>query len=154
MLVAQQLYENGHITYMRTDSVNLSDTALGDITNTVKGMYGENYHQFRRYKNKNQSAQEAHEAIRPTYMNNSTVENPEWKRLYELIWKRTMASQMADAQLEKTVASIDISTNKEQLTASGEVIKFEGFLKVYREDKDEEDINEDESAEGMLPLYR
>jgi DNA topoisomerase-1 len=151
MLVAQQLYENGHITYMRTDSVNLSDTALGDITNTVKGMYGENYHQFRRYKNKNQSAQEAHEAIRPTYMNNSTVENPEWKRLYELIWKRTMASQMADAQLEKTVASIDISTNKEQLTASGEVIKFEGFLKVYREDKDEEDINEDESAEGMLP---
>ncbi|MCH5721218.1 type I DNA topoisomerase [Niabella hibiscisoli] len=151
MLVAQQLYENGHITYMRTDSVNLSDTALGDITNTVKGMYGENYHQFRRYKNKNQSAQEAHEAIRPTYMNNTTVENPEWKRLYELIWKRTMASQMADAQLEKTVASIDISTNKEQLTASGEVIKFEGFLKVYREDKDEEDINEDESNEGMLP---
>jgi DNA topoisomerase-1 len=151
MLVAQQLYENGHITYMRTDSVNLSDTALGDITNTVKGMYGENYHQFRRYKNKNQSAQEAHEAIRPTYMNNATVENPEWKRLYELIWKRTMASQMADAQLEKTTASIDISTNKEQLTASGEVIKFEGFLKVYREDRDEEDINEDESAEGMLP---
>ncbi|WP_114793311.1 type I DNA topoisomerase [Niabella yanshanensis] len=151
MLVAQQLYENGHITYMRTDSVNLSDTALGDITNTVKGMYGENYHQFRRYKNKNQSAQEAHEAIRPTYMNNTTVENPEWKRLYELIWKRTMASQMADAQLEKTTASIDISTNKEQLTASGEVIKFEGFLKVYREDRDEEDINEDESAEGMLP---
>ena len=151
MLVAQQLYENGHITYMRTDSVNLSDTALGDITNTVKGMYGENYHQFRRYKNKNQSAQEAHEAIRPTYMNNTTVENAEWKRLYELIWKRTMASQMADAQLEKTTASIDISTNKEQLTASGEVIKFEGFLKVYREDRDEEDINEDESAEGMLP---
>lgn len=151
MLVAQQLYENGHITYMRTDSVNLSDTALGDITNTVKGMYGEHYHQFRRYKNKNQSAQEAHEAIRPTYMNNSTVDNPEWKRLYELIWKRTMASQMADAQLEKTTAAIDISTNKEQLTASGEVIKFEGFLKVYREDRDEEDINEDESAEGMLP---
>ncbi|MCH5597153.1 DNA topoisomerase [Niabella ginsengisoli] len=151
MRVAQQLYENGHITYMRTDSVNLSDTALGDITNTVKGMYGENYHQFRRYKNKNQSAQEAHEAIRPTYMNNSTVENPEWKRLYELIWKRTMASQMADAQLEKTTATIDISTNKEQLTASGEVIKFEGFLKVYREDRDEEDITEDEAAEGMLP---
>jgi len=151
MLVAQQLYENGHITYMRTDSVNLSDTALGDITNTVKGMYGENYHQFRRYKNKNQSAQEAHEAIRPTYMSNTTVENAEWKRLYELIWKRTMASQMADAQLEKTTATIDISTNKEQLTASGEVIKFEGFLKVYREDRDEEDMAEEESAEGMLP---
>lgn len=151
MLVAQQLYENGHITYMRTDSVNLSDTALGDITNTVKGVYGENYHQFRRYKNKNQSAQEAHEAIRPTYMNNTTLENAEWKRLYELIWKRTMASQMADAQLEKTTAAIDISTNREQLTASGEVIKFEGFLKVYREDKDEEDINEDETGSGMLP---
>ncbi len=151
MLIAQQLYENGHITYMRTDSVNLSDTALGDITNTVKSMYGENYHQFRRYKNKNQSAQEAHEAIRPTYMSHTTVENAEWKRLYELIWKRTMASQMADAQLEKTTATIDISTNKEQLTASGEVIKFEGFLKVYREDRDEEDITEDESAEGMLP---
>ena len=151
MLIAQQLYENGHITYMRTDSVNLSDTALGDITNTVKNMYGENYHQFRRYKNKNQSAQEAHEAIRPTYMSHTTVENAEWKRLYELIWKRTMASQMADAQLEKTTATIDISTNKEQLTASGEVIKFEGFLKVYREDRDEEDITEDESAEGMLP---
>lgn len=151
MLIAQQLYENGHITYMRTDSVNLSDTALGDITNTVKSMYGENYHQFRRYKNKNQSAQEAHEAIRPTYMSHTTVENAEWKRLYELIWKRTMASQMADAQLEKTTATIDISTNKEQLTASGEVIKFEGFLKVYREDRDEEDITEDESAGGMLP---
>ncbi|MFT4095011.1 MAG: type I DNA topoisomerase [Niabella sp.] len=165
MLVAQQLYENGHITYMRTDSVSLSDTALGDITNTVKNLYGENYHQFRRYKNKNQSAQEAHEAIRPTYMSNTTVDNPEWKRLYELIWRRTMASQMADAQLEKTTATIDISTNlptaslsgrqgqagKEQLTASGEVIKFEGFLKVYREDRDEEDINEDEGQEGMLP---
>lgn len=151
MLIAQQLYENGHITYMRTDSVNLSDTALGDITNTVKSMYGENYHQFRHYKNKNQSAQEAHEAIRPTYMSHTTVENAEWKRLYELIWKRTMASQMADAQLEKTTSTIDISTNKEQLTASGEVIKFEGFLKVYREDRDEEDITEDESAGGMLP---
>ncbi|GAB3423719.1 type I DNA topoisomerase [Niabella aquatica] len=151
MLIAQQLYENGHITYMRTDSVNLSDTALGDITHTVKSMYGEHYHQFRRYKNKNQSAQEAHEAIRPTYMSHSTVENAEWKRLYELIWKRTMASQMADAQLEKTTATIDISTNKESLSASGEVIKFEGFLKVYREDRDEEDITEDDSAEGMLP---
>jgi len=151
MLIAQQLYENGHITYMRTDSVNLSDTALGDITNTVKGMYGEQYHQFRRYKNKNQSAQEAHEAIRPTYMTNASVENPDWKRLYELIWKRTMASQMADAQLEKTTASIDISTNREKLSATGEVIKFEGFLKVYREDRDEEDMADEETQEGMLP---
>ena len=151
MLIAQQLYENGHIIYMRTDSVNLSDTALGDITNTVKGMYGEQYHQFRRYKNKNQSAQEAHEAIRPTYMTNASVENPDWKRLYELIWKRTMASQMADAQLEKTTASIDISTNREKLSATGEVIKFEGFLKVYREDRDEEDMADEETQEGMLP---
>ena len=100
---------------MRTDSVNLSDTALDDITNTVKSMYGEKYHQFRKFKNKNESAQEAHEAIRPTYMNNSTVEEADWKRLYELIWKRTMASQMADAELEKTTAKIQISTNKEEL---------------------------------------
>lgn len=151
MLIAQKLYENGYITYMRTDSVNLSNTALGDITNTVKGMYGEQYHQFRKYKNKNESAQEAHEAIRPTYMNNITVEEPDWKRLYELIWKRTMASQMADAELEKTIAKIEVSTNKEELTASGEVLKFDGFLKVYREDKDEDEVNEDETQEGMLP---
>ncbi len=151
MLVAQQLYENGLITYMRTDSVNLSNTALADISNRVKEMYGEEYHQFRRYKTKSQSAQEAHEAIRPTYMSNTTVENNDWKRLYELIWKRTMACQMADAQLERTIAKIEISTNKEELTATGEVIKFEGFLKVYREDRDEEDINEDEQQEGMLP---
>lgn len=151
MLVAQQLYENGLITYMRTDSVNLSNSALGDITNTVKSMYGENFHQFRQYKTKTRGAQEAHEAIRPTYMSNTSVDNNDWKRLYELIWKRTMASQMADAQLEKTTAKIHISTNKEELTASGEVIKFEGFLKVYREDRDEEDITEDESQEGVLP---
>lgn len=151
MLIAQKLYENGYITYMRTDSVNLSNTALGDITNTVKGLYGEKYHQFRKFKNKNESAQEAHEAIRPTYMNNTTVEEPDWKRLYELIWKRTMASQMADAELEKTTAKIEISTNKEELTATGEVLKFDGFLKVYREDKDEDEVNEDETQEGMLP---
>ncbi len=151
MLIAQKLYENGYITYMRTDSVNLSDTALGDITHTVKSMYGEKYHQFRKYKNKNESAQEAHEAIRPTYMSNSTVEEADWKRLYELIWKRTMASQMADAELEKTIAKISISTNKEELTATGEVLKFDGFLKVYREDKDDDDVSEDDAQEGMLP---
>ncbi len=150
MLIAQKLYENGYITYMRTDSVNLSDTALGDITRTVKGMYGEQYHQFRKYKNKNESAQEAHEAIRPTYMNNITVEEQEWKRLYELIWKRTMACQMADAELEKTIAKINISTNREELTAQGEVLKFEGFLKVYREDLDDDDLAE-EQQKGMLP---
>lgn len=151
MLLAQRLYENGHITYMRTDSVNLSDTALGDLTNTIKSMYGEEYHQFRKYKNKNESAQEAHEAIRPTYMNNTTVEDPDLKRLYDLIWKRTMACQMSDAELEKTIAKINISTNNEELTAQGEVLKFEGFLKVYREDRDDEDITEDDNQEGMLP---
>lgn len=152
MLLAQRLYENGHITYMRTDSVNLSDTALGDITNTVKGMYGEKYHQFRKYKNKNENAQEAHEAIRPTYMNHTTVADPDCSRLYELIWKRTMASQMSDAELEKTTAKISISTNKEELTASGEVLKFDGFLKVYREDRDDDEVNEEDAAgAGMLP---
>ncbi len=150
MLLAQKLYESGKITYMRTDSVNLSNTALGDLTNTIKEMYGEKYHQFRKYKNKNESAQEAHEAIRPTYMSNTTVEDADCQRLYELIWKRTMACQMADAETEKTTAKIDISTNGEQLTAQGEVLKFDGFLKVYREDRDEEDLAEEEQ-EGMLP---
>jgi DNA topoisomerase-1 len=150
MLLAQKLYESGNITYMRTDSVNLSDTALGDITNTVKSMYGERYHQFRKYKNKNESAQEAHEAIRPTYMQNTTVDDADQKKLYELIWKRTMASQMADAELERTTAAISISTNKEELKAEGEVLKFEGFLKVYREDRDDDDL-EEEAQEGMLP---
>lgn len=150
MQLAQKLYESGKITYMRTDSVNLSNTALGDITNTIKSMYGERYHQFRKYKNKNESAQEAHEAIRPTYMENTTVEDADTKRLYELIWKRTMACQMADAELERTTAKIDISTNNEELTAQGEVLKFDGFLKVYREDRDDEDLTEEEQ-EGMLP---
>ena len=152
MLLAQRLYENGHITYMRTDSVNLSDTALGDITNTVKSMFGEDYHQFRKYRNKSASAQEAHEAIRPTYMSSSRVEDPDCQRLYELIWKRTMACQMMDAELEKTIAKIEISSNKEELTALGEVLKFDGFLKVNREDRDDdEEVNEDETREGMLP---
>lgn len=150
MQLAQKLYESGKITYMRTDSVNLSNTALGDLTNTIKSMYGEQYHQFRKYKNKNESAQEAHEAIRPTYMENTTVEDADPKRLYELIWKRTMASQMADAELERTTAKINISTNNEELTAQGEVLKFDGFLKVYREDRDDEDLAEEEQ-EGMLP---
>ena len=152
MQIAQQLYENGHITYMRTDSVNLSNTALGDITQVITETYGKEYHQFRKYKNKNESAQEAHEAIRPSYMGNTSVDNPDWRRLYDLIWKRTMASQMADAQLEKTIAKISISTNKENLTATGEVIKFEGFLKVYREDKDEDDFSDDDDdTQGNLP---
>jgi DNA topoisomerase I, bacterial len=151
MLLAQKLYESGKITYMRTDSVNLSDTAMDDIRKQVVGQYGTNYYQPRKYKNKNESAQEAHEAIRPTYMENSTVDDADLKRLYELIWKRTMASQMADAELERTTAKIEISTNKEELTATGEVLKFEGFLKVYREDRDEEDMTDDEQQEGLLP---
>ena len=150
MMLAQKLYESGKITYMRTDSVSLSNTALGDLTNTIKSMYGENYHQFRKFKNKNESAQEAHEAIRPTYMSKTTVEDADCKRLYELIWKRTMACQMAEAETEKTTAKINISTNNEELTAQGEVLKFEGFLKVYREDKDDDDLAEEEQ-EGMLP---
>ena len=154
MQIAQKLYESGNITYMRTDSVNLSDTAMDEIRKQVTGQYGNNYYQSRKYKNKNESAQEAHEAIRPTYMENSTVDDADGRRLYELIWKRTMASQMADAELERTIAKIEISTNKEELTASGEVLKFDGFLKVYREDRDDEDINEDEQQEGMLPPLR
>ena len=150
MQIAQKLYENGYITYMRTDSVNLSNTALGDITNTVKSMYGEQYHQFRKFKNKNETAQEAHEAIRPTYMSNTSVKEAEWQKLYELIWKRTMACQMAEAELEKTTAKIEISTNKEELTATGEVLKFDGFLKVYREDKDD-DEQDDDANEGNSP---
>jgi len=146
MLLAQRLYESGKITYMRTDSVNLGETAMDGIKEAINKNYGAQYLQVRKYKNKNESAQEAHEAIRPTYMENSSVSDPELSRLYELIWKRTIASQMSDAELEKTTAKINISTNNEELTASGEVIKFDGFLKVYMESTDEDDTdNEDES---------
>lgn len=151
MILAQKLYEGGKITYMRTDSVNLSDTAIEDINKQINQQFGKKYVQSRKYKNKNESAQEAHEAIRPTYMENTTGEDSDAKRLYELIWKRTMACQMSDAELERTTAKISISTNKEELTAQGEVLKFDGFLKVYMEDRDEEDISEDEHEEGMLP---
>ncbi|MFN2438096.1 MAG: type I DNA topoisomerase [Chitinophagaceae bacterium] len=151
MLLAQKLYENGHITYMRTDSVSLSDTAISDIKKTVASNYGEKYFQRRKYKNKNESAQEAHEAIRPTSMAHTTVSDPDTKRLYELIWKRSMASQMADAELEKTIAKINISTNHAELTATGEVLKFDGFIKVYREDIDDEESEKEEHAEGILP---
>lgn len=150
MLLAQKLYESGKITYMRTDSVNLSETAMEAIKNTIISQFGEKYYQGKQYKSKSQSAQEAHEAIRPTYMENSTDDDPETRKLYELIWKRTMASQMADAELEKTTAKIEISTNKEELVAQGEVLKFDGFLKIYMEDKDDDEV-EDESTSGMLP---
>ncbi len=151
MLLAQKLYESGRITYMRTDSINLSDTALEDIKNQVVNQYGKKYVQPRKFKNKNESAQEAHEAIRPTYMEHVTIPDADSKKLYELIWKRTIACQMADAELEKTTARIQVSTNKEELTAQGEVLKFDGFLAVYMEDRDDEDISEDEHQEGMLP---
>jgi DNA topoisomerase-1 len=155
MLLAQKLYESGQITYMRTDSVNLSQTAMDDIKDAITSSFGDRYHKGRQFKNKNASAQEAHEAIRPTYMANTRVDDPDTARLYELIWKRTMASQMSDAELEKTIAKIGISTNNAELTAEGEVLKFEGFLKVYREDvDDEEEQDGEESKEGILPPLR
>jgi DNA topoisomerase-1 len=152
MLLAQRLYESGKITYMRTDSINLSETAMQDIEKEVKSSYGNRYYQARRFKNKNESAQEAHEAIRPTYMENHTIDDEEGRRLYDLIWKRTIASQMSEAEFEKTTAKINISTNRENLTATGEVMKFDGFLKVYNEGKDDEDGEED--TEGILPPLR
>ncbi|QXV64208.1 type I DNA topoisomerase [Mucilaginibacter sp. 21P] len=153
MQVAQRLYESGYITYMRTDSVNLSDTALSAAENEITSAYGDKYHQLRKYKTKNASAQEAHEAIRPTYFNNHTIDGESnEKRLYELIWKRAIASQMSEAQFEKTVARIGISTRKDELVANGEVMKFDGFLKVYLESNDEEDDNQNtESDNAILP---
>ncbi len=152
MLLAQKLYESGKITYMRTDSVNLSDTAMQAITAEIRSSYGDQYVQVRKYKNKNDKAQEAHEAIRPTYMENKSVSDPDLNRLYELIWKRAIASQMADAELEKTTAKINISSNNEELTATGEVLKFDGFLKVYFEGTDEDD--NDAGDESRLPDLR
>jgi DNA topoisomerase-1 len=155
MLIAQKLYESGQITYMRTDSVNLSQTAMDDIRGAITKSYGDKYYKSRNYKNKSSSAQEAHEAIRPTYMATTSIADADGRRLYELIWKRTMASQMADAELEKTIAKIGISTNNAELTAQGEVLKFEGFLKAYREDVDDEEIDGDPLAnsgqEAILP---
>ena len=152
MLLAQKLYESGKITYMRTDSVSLGETAMDAIKAEIGKSYGDKYLQIRKYKNKNESAQEAHEAIRPTYMENHTVNDAELSRLYELIWKRTIASQMSDAELEKTSAKINISTSNEELTATGEVLKFDGFLKVYMESTDEEEEEENEKeGESRLP---
>jgi len=151
MLLAQKLYESGQITYMRTDSVNLSETALEGIRNEILSQYGEKYHQQRQYKNKNESAQEAHEAIRPTDMHVMQTGNADAQRLYEMIWKRSIASQMADAELERTTAKIAISTRKDELTAKGEVLRFDGFLKAYTEGRDEEDGDE-ENADMLPPL--
>jgi DNA topoisomerase-1 len=155
MLLAQKLYESGKITYMRTDSISLSETAIDAIKSEINSSFGEKYYQPRKFKNKNENAQEAHEAIRPSYMNESKVDDADLNRLYELIWKRTIASQMSDAQFEKTTAKIEISSNKDTLTASGEVMKFDGFLKVYLEGKDDDDVDEEaelgEGDESLLP---
>ena len=149
MRIAQGLYESGKITYMRTDSVNLSDTALGQAKNEIEKLYGKDFLNIRRYKTKSKGAQEAHEAIRPAYLSVYKIEgDAQDRRIYDLIWKRTIASQMSDALLEKTTAIIRVSTTEEKFIAQGEVLKFEGFLKVYLEGKDEED---EENAEGILP---
>jgi DNA topoisomerase-1 len=152
MQVAQKLYEAGHITYMRTDSVNLSDTALNAAQQEIVSAYGDKYHQHRKYKTKSASAQEAHEAIRPTYFNKHSIQSDSSEvRLYELIWKRAIASQMSEAQFEKTTAKISISTRKEDLVANGEVMKFDGFLKVYLESNDEDEDNLQDGENAMLP---
>lgn len=149
MQLAQRLYEAGHITYMRTDSVNLSDFAVQSAQKSIIQLYGEDFSNPKKYATKNKSAQEAHEAIRPTDLSKQSVDaDPREQRLYELIWKRTIASQMTEAQLERTTAQIAISGRDEHFTARGEVLKFEGFLKVYLEGKDDEP---EEEAKGMLP---
>ena len=150
MMVAQRLYEAGHITYMRTDSVNLSSLAIATISNEIKENIGEEYLKVRNYQTKSKGAQEAHEAIRPTYISNHTIDGTsQEKKLYNLIWKRTIASQMSDAELEKTTIDIAPSTRPERFVASGEVIKFDGFLRVYIESNDDDAA--DEAAEGLLP---
>lgn len=153
MVVAQKLYEAGKISYMRTDSVNLSDEAVQGATRQIESAYGKEFVHTRVYKSKTSGAQEAHEAVRPT---DFSVMDPGMdsgaKRLYDLIWKRAIASQMADAELERTTATISISTSPRTLTASGEVIRFEGFLKVYRESQDEEDDAPDEGSRVLPPL--
>jgi DNA topoisomerase-1 len=151
MRIAQQLYESGKITYMRTDSVNLSDTAIAMAREEIINLYGENYVKTRKYKTKTKGAQEAHEAIRPSYLNNKNIKgDTSQKKLYELIWKRTIASQMSDAVLEKTNIIIDVSTAEKNFIARGEVVKFEGFLKVYLESTDDENGTNGEIS-GVLP---
>lgn len=150
MMLAQKLYEAGLITYMRTDSVNLSEYATEGSKQAIIGMMGERYVYSRHFTTKTKGAQEAHEAIRPTYMENASVDaSAQEKRLYDLIWKRTIASQMADAELEKTTATIGISTNDDTFTATGEVITFDGFLRIYKESYDDDNEQEDESR--LLP---
>jgi len=149
MSVAQQLYESGMITYMRTDSVNLSGLAMNMAKTQIFELFGEEYYKARNYKTKAKGAQEAHEAIRPTYLSTEAINGTsDQQKLYSLIWKRTIASQMSNAKLERTLVNINISTSKEKFTAKGEVLLFEGFLKVYLESTDDED---NEEAAGVLP---
>ncbi len=153
MQVAQRLYEAGLITYMRTDSVNLSQDAIDAAKDAIISNYGKEYSKVRNFTGKSKGAQEAHEAIRPTEMTNQSPSlERDQSKLYELIWKRTLASQMSDAELERTNVKIKANTHKEEFTANGEVIKFDGFLKVYLESRDEEDISEEQ--EGMLPAMK
>jgi DNA topoisomerase-1 len=152
MVIAQQLYESGHITYMRTDSVNLSNMALASAKQEIENLYGAEYSKTRKYVTKTRGAQEAHEAIRPTEMSNQTIQGDTFtKRLYELIWKRTIASQMSDALTEKTVINIPVSNREEKFVATGEVVLFQGFLKVYLESRDEE---QDEIANAISPVVQ
>ena len=150
MLVAQQLYESGHITYMRTDSVHLSELALSTTKKEIIENYGKEYSKTRNYQTKSKGAQEAHEAIRPTYIQKHSIQigDTAQERLYDLIWKRTIASQMSDAELERTTVTIDISTTEEKFNAIGEVLMFDGFLKVYMESKDD---SEEENTLEILP---
>lgn len=151
MSIAQRLYENGKITYMRTDSVNLSGLAISTAKQKIEELHGENYVKIRNYKTSTKGAQEAHEAIRPTYMANETIDGTsQEQRLYELIWKRTIASQMADAILEKTTVSIAISNDSEKFIATGEVLIFDGFLKVYMESTDD-DNNGNGNGDVIIP---
>ncbi len=152
MVVAQRLYESGKITYMRTDSVNLSQLALDSAKEAISKIYGKEYSFTRQFKTKSANAQEAHEAIRPAYLDQPTIdgENAD-RRLYELIWKRTIASQMADAQLERTVVNIENNKSKELFVATGEVIRFDGFLRVYLESTDDENEENEKEKDGLLP---
>lgn len=150
MQVAQRLYEAGKITYMRTDSVNLSDTAMDQANKAINQNYGAKYFNPRKYKTKSKGAQEAHEAIRPTYIDRTVIDGERnEQRLYDLIWKRTIASQMSDAELEKTTAKVKISNSSELFVAQGEILKFDGFLKVYLEGTDDEETDDENTS--MLP---
>lgn len=151
MMIAQRLYESGHITYMRTDSLNLSSLAINTISAEIKEQIGEEYLKVRKYHTNSKGAQEAHEAIRPTYINKHEISgSAQEKKLYNLIWKRTIASQMADAVLEKTSVDIEISGRSEKFQATGEVVKFDGFLKVYMESSDDDKV-ENATDVNMLP---